>query len=296
MRLHGVARRLTYNATRETQPMKIFIDSADIDQIQEAFSWGIVDGITTNPSLIKQAYEKVKASGENISMHDYLCRILETAGDAPVSLEVIGTSETDMTAEGRFLYDTFNKIASNVVVKIPINPSLEANSDRRYDGLKSIKTLSSAGIPINCTLIFTAEQAWAAAKAGASFVSPFAGRIDDLLRKNMGDAFDKTEYFPAEGLRNSDGEPRIDDNGVHSGVHLVEQCVDVFQTFDFDCEVLAASLRNPRQVRECALVGADVATIPFNVIRDMIDHQKTVEGMNAFCDDVVPEYRALFES
>lgn len=276
--------------------MKIFIDSADIDQIQEAFSWGIVDGITTNPSLIKKAYEKVKASGENLAMHDYICRILETAGDTPVSLEVIGTSEKDMTAEGRFLYETFNKVASNVVVKIPVNPSLETGSDTRYDGLKSIRTLSNAGIPVNCTLIFTAEQAWAASKAGAAFVSPFAGRIDDLLRKNMGGEFNKTDYFPKEGLRDSDGKLRIDDNGVHSGVHLVEQCADIFRTFDLDCEVLAASLRNPRQVRECALAGADVATIPFDVIRDMVDHQKTVEGMNAFCADVVPEYRALFDS
>lgn len=274
--------------------MKIFIDSADIDQIQEAFSWGICDGITTNPSLIKQAYQKVQASGEDLSMHDYICRILETAGDTPVSLEVIGTSEAEMTSEGRYLYDTFNKVANNVVVKIPVNPSLEAGSDARYDGLKSIRTLSQAGIPINCTLIFTPEQAWAAAKAGATFVSPFAGRIDDLLRKNLGDPFDKTDYFPAEGLRNADGSPRIDDNGICSGVELVEQCVDIFQTFDLDCEVLAASLRNPRQVRECALAGADVATIPFGVIRDMVDHAKTVEGMNAFCADVVPEYREMF--
>jgi len=276
--------------------MKIFIDSADIDQIQEAFSWGIVDGITTNPSLIKQAFEKAQASGEKTSMHDYICRILENAGDTPVSLEVIGTGENEMTSEGRFLYETFNKVANNVVVKIPVNPSLEAGSETRYDGLKAIKTLSQAGIPINCTLIFTPEQAWAAAKAGAAFVSPFAGRIDDLLRKNLGDPFDKTEYFPAEGLLNADGSTRIDDNGICSGVQLVEQCVDIFQTFDLDCEVLAASLRNPRQVRECALVGADVATIPFGVIRDMVDHNKTVEGMNAFCADVVPEYRELFNS
>ena len=276
--------------------MKIFIDSADIAQVQEAFSWGIVNGITTNPSLIKSAYAAVQASGEVLSMHDYICRILETAGDTPVSLEVIGTTEREMTAEGRFLYETFNKVAGNVVVKIPVNPSLGAETSTRYDGLKSIKTLSQAGIPINCTLIFTAEQAWAAAKAGATYVSPFAGRIDDLLRKNAGLDFDKTDYFPMHGMRDSEGNLRIEDNGVYSGVHLVEQCVDIFQTYDLDCEVLAASLRNPRQVRECALVGADVSTIPFPVIRDMVDHSKTVEGMNAFCADVVPEYRELFEA
>ncbi|MAG57175.1 MAG: transaldolase [Planctomycetes bacterium] len=273
--------------------MKIFIDSADIDQIQEAFSWGIVDGITTNPSLIKKSYEKVQASGEKISMHDYICRILENAEDTPVSLEVIGPSEKDMTAQGRFLYETFNRIAGNVVVKIPVNPNLQLGGDHRYDGLKSIRSLAQSGIPVNCTLIFTPEQAWAAAKAGAAYVSPFAGRIDDMLRKRLGGEFSKTDYYPAEGKRDDDGNLVADDNGVYSGVHLVEQCVDIFQAYDLDCEVLAASLRNPRQVRECALVAADVSTIPFAVIRDMVEHPKTVEGMNAFCADVVPEYRDL---
>lgn len=273
--------------------MKIFIDSADIAQIQEAFSWGIVDGITTNPSLIKKAVERLKGSGEQVSMRDYICRILETAGDTPVSLEVIGTREREMTAQGQWLYETFNKVAGNVVVKIPVNPNLAVGGDLRYDGLKSIRTLSEAGIPINTTLIFTPEQALCAAKAGASYVSPFAGRIDDLLRKNLELKGGKDAYFPKDGVKDEQGRIRADDNGVHSGVHLVEQICRIFDTFDLECEVLAASVRNPRQARECAAAGADIATIPFEVIREMVEHAKTVEGMVAFCNDIVPEYRDL---
>ena len=274
--------------------MKIYIDSADVDQIREAFSWGIVDGVTTNPSLIKKGFEKHQGSGSGGDMKDYVKRILETAGDTPVSLEVIGTAEEAMTSEGRFLFETFNPVANNVVIKIPVNPNLEQGGEARYDGLKTIRALASDGIPINTTLIFTPEQAMLAAKAGAAWVSPFAGRIDDLLRKMLGRPFDKTDYFPATGQRDAEGKLEVEDNGVHSGVELVEDIVLLFEAQSLDCEVLAASLRNPRQVRECALVGADVATVPFGVIRDMVEHQKTVEGMRAFTADVVPEYRALF--
>src|SRR5262245_38975624 len=135
--------------------MKIFIDSADLDQIREAFSWAIVDGITTTPSLIHTPVEEPQSGGEKPSLEDYICRVLETAGDAPVSLEVIGTTEEEMTAQGRFLYRRFNPVAHNVVVKIPVNPGCEPNYAGRYDGLKSIRTLSTEGIPINTTLIFT---------------------------------------------------------------------------------------------------------------------------------------------
>lgn len=273
--------------------MKIFIDSADIVQIQEAFAWGIVDGITTNPSLIKKAVERLKSKGEQVSMRDYICRILEAAGDTPVSLEVIGTTEKEMTAQGQWLYETFNRIANNVVVKVPVNTNLTLGAELRYDGLKTIRTLAQLGIPINTTLIFTPEQAMCAAKAGAAFVSPFAGRIDDLLRKKLESKEGKESYFPMKGHRDEHGKVRADDNGIHSGVHLVEEIVDLFHLHDFDCEVLAASLRNPRQVRECALMGADVATVPFEVIREMLEHPKTVEGMVAFCNDIVPEYRDL---
>jgi transaldolase len=273
--------------------MKIFIDSAEIDQIREAYSWGIVDGITTNPSLIKKAVETRKGRGEKISIEDYICRILETAGDSPVSLEVIGTTEEEMTAQGKFLYDRFNKVADNVVVKIPVNPGCQPGMAQRYDGLKSIRTLASDGIPINTTLIFTPEQAMLAAKAGAAYVSPFAGRIDDYLRKVGGVEGDKSAYFPAEGV--SKNGQLLHDNGIHSGVHLIEQIAALFAQHGMDCEVLAASLRNPRQVRECAIAGADVSTIPFEVIREMVEHHKTVEGMVAFVKDVVPEYGDLFK-
>jgi transaldolase len=273
--------------------MKIFIDSADLDQIREAFSWGIVDGITTNPSLIKKAVEKTKSSSENITLEDYISRVLESAGDAPVSLEVIGTTEAEMTAQGRFLFRRFNPVAHNVVVKIPVNPGCEPNHAQRWDGLKSIRTLASEGIPINTTLIFTPEQAMLAAKAGASYVSPFAGRIDDDLRKKAGLPVAKNDYFPASGIE-KDGKP-VNDNGTSSGVQLVRETVALFENYHFECEVLAASLRNPRQVRECALAGADISTIPFEVLREMLEHHKTVEGMKAFVADVVPEYANLFK-
>jgi transaldolase len=273
--------------------MKIFIDSADLDQIREAFAWGIVDGITTNPSLIKKAVEKTKASGENVSLEDYISRMLETAGDAPVSLEVIGTTEDEMTAQGRFLFRRFNPVAHNVVVKIPVNPGCEPAYARRWDGLKSIRTLASEGIPINTTLIFTPEQAWLAAKAGAAYVSPFAGRIDDDLRKKAGASGGKNDYFPSGGIQ-KDGAA-VSDGGIQSGVQLVSEIVALFGNYHFECEVLAASLRHPRQVRECALAGADISTIPFEVLRELLEHHKTVEGMKAFVADVVPEYANLFK-
>jgi transaldolase len=273
--------------------MKIFIDSADIDEIREAYSWGIVDGITTNPSLIKKAVDKARAAGESRSMHDLICRILEAAGETPVSLEVIGTTEATMTAQGFFLHETFQPVAGNVVVKIPVNPVTGGDGARRYDGLKAIRTLSQAGIPVNTTLIFTPEQALLAAKAGAAYVSPFAGRIDDLLRKRLASSAGRDAYYPRDGERDEQGKLRAEDDGIVSGVDLVARIVDVFHEHGFECEVLAASIRNPRQARECALAGADVATIPFEVIRDMIDHPKTVEGMVAFIKDVVPEYARL---
>lgn len=272
--------------------MRIFIDSADLDQIKEAFSWGIVDGITTNPSLIRKAVEKLKKNGDDINMGDYICRVLEAAGGTPVSLEVIGTTEEEMTTQGLWLYRHFNHVANNVVVKIPVNPSTSAGDGRGYDGLKTIKTLAEQDIPVNCTLIFTPEQAMLAAKAGAAYVSPFAGRIDDMLRYKASHPGGKSDYFPAGGVKSANGAV-VSDRGLHSGVQLVQDCARLFATQDLECEVLAASLRNPEQVRECALAGAHVGTVPFEVIRDMIEHPKTVEGMIAFCKDIVPEYAEL---
>ncbi len=271
--------------------MKIFVDSADIEEIKQAYEWGIADGVTTNPSLMKKAVDKKKAAGEDVDLKSYINEILEIAKGTPVSLEVTETTSEGMIAQGEKLFEMFNPVAKNVYIKIPVNPAFKDGDSTHFDGIKAIKHLSSKGIPINCTLIFTAEQALLAAKAGASFLSPFAGRIDDLIRKNAGMNFDKTDYYPMEGAE-KDGE-MLNDNGVVSGVDLVQQCVVMKQNFGFDSEVLAASCRSPRQVRESALVGADIATLPFGVIRDMLKHLKTFEGMEKFTADIVNEYVAL---
>ncbi len=270
--------------------MEFFVDTADLDEIRESYSWGIVNGVTTNPSLIKKAVDKLKKQGSELSIARYIESILETADSDPVSLEVIGATEDEMFTQGMFLYERFNPVAGNVVVKIPVNPDMTGDGQGAFDGLKVIKKLADQSIPVNVTLIFTPEQALLAAKAGAAFVSPFAGRVDDDLRKSASLTFDKTDYYPEEGS----GE--LHDNGIVSGVDLVSRCVDILGMQGFhDCKVLAASLRNPRQVRECALVGAQVATMPFDVLRGMAGHKKTIEGMKAFTADIVPEYAQLFD-
>jgi len=160
-----------------------------------------------------------------------------------------------------------------------------------YYQLKGEKQLSKEKIPINCTLIFTPEQALLAAKAGASYVSPFAGRVDDYIRSNNKMKFDKSDYYPAEGIEKKNEV--LHDNGIVSGVDLVAQCVEILK--DYKTEVLAASTRNPRQVRECALVGADIATLPFGVIHEMNKHFKSEEGMQQFTKDIVIEYMELLK-
>jgi transaldolase len=271
--------------------MDIFIDTADLDQIKEAYAWGIVDGVTTNPSLIKKAVDKLKSKGQSTSIAEYIEQILLTAKGDPVSLEVIGATEEDMYAQGMFLYERFNPVANNVVVKIPVNPDMTGDGKAKsaFDGLKVIKKMADQGIRINTTLIFTPEQAMLAAKAGAAFLSPFAGRVDDDLRTRIGKPFQKDDYYAEEGV---DG---VDDCGIVSGVDLIAGCVDIVETYGFEARVLAASVRNPRQVRECAHVGSHVATLPFEVIRKLIDHPKTVEGMKTFTKDIVPEYASLFK-
>ncbi|MFP6655459.1 MAG: transaldolase family protein [Myxococcota bacterium] len=270
--------------------MKIIVDTADLGEIREAFSWGIVDGVTTNPSLIKKAAKKLQEESPDTDIADYIEQILETARGCDVSLEVIGTSEAEMYEQGMFLYERFNPVAGNVIVKVPVNPNLGNGVEGSFDGLKTIKRLADNGIPINTTLVFTPEQALLAAKAGARYVSPFAGRVDDDLRKQSGEPFDKTDYYPQAG------EGDYHDNGIVSGVDLVAECVEILAAFGYECGVLAASLRNSRQVRECALVGADLATMPFSVLRSMIEHKQTIAGMRAFTDDIVPEYAALFDN
>lgn len=264
--------------------MKFFIDSADIEEIKEAISWGIVDGITTNPSLIKKAAKKHQAK----DMQSYIAKIFDITRDLPVSLEVISTDHENMFKEGKRLYKLF-KQHGNVVIKVPINSSEDSEGkDSDFEALQTIQRLSSEDIPVNVTLIMNPEQALVAAKAGARYVSPFAGRIDDHIRKKHDIDFEKTDYYESCEERH--------DKGVFCGVDLVEQIKDIFNNYHLDCEIIAASLRNPRQVRECALVGSDIATIPFSVLKNMLKHEKTHEGIKKFKQDVVPEYKELFNN
>ena len=304
--------------------MKIFVDTAKLDEIKEACSWGIVDGVTTNPSLIKRAVDEVKGRGKQIDMETYICEICKTAGKGrPVSLEVISLTMEEMVEEAELLYSKFNPAAQNVVIKIPINTYIPESEGEDYDGLKTIKRLSQRGIPINVTLIMTPEQALLAAKAGASYASPFTGRIDDYIRKKLGIEFAKGNYFDFDllekigqqrldkHLKNSEGEPvaslyldkktknSIDlgkDNGIPSGVDLVKSILKIYRNYEIPTEVIAASIRNPRQIRQMAEAGAHIATIPFPVIKGMLQHPKTAEGIKSFSADVVPEYRELFQS
>lgn len=300
--------------------MKIFIDTAEIKEIREAYSWGIVDGVTTNPSLIKQAVE----ARDEVELEEYIeeiCRVV----DGPVSLEVIGLTHAEMVEEAKLLYEKFNPVNDNVVVKIPINTSLNDDSQSDYEGLKALSELSDEGIPTNTTLIMKPEQALLAAKAGAKFVSPFAGRIDDYIRSKIGlerrEDYTKGDYHDAEFLETAfqirsqprfneltgesldsvyfdeqlrDMESSVHDQGIRSGVDLVRSIEEIFSNYEFDTQILAASMRNSRQVREVAEVGADIGTIPFKVIKEMMGHYKTERGIKSFSDDVVPEYEEIF--
>ncbi len=271
--------------------MKIFIDSADLVEIQQGYAWGVLDGVTTNPSLLKQAVEKRAKKGEMVHLKDYVSQILEIAKGTPVSLEVTEYTADGMIAQGKRLYQLFNPVSGNVYIKIPVNPAFKPQDTTHFDGIRAIRELTSAGIPVNTTLIFTPEQALLAAKAGAKFLSPFAGRIDDDLRKKAKVPFGKLDYFPAEGME-LDGI-MLEDNGVLSGLDRIEPCVEIVEQYGFKSEVLAASLRNPRQVREAALAGAHIGTLPFTVLENMLKHHKTYEGMALFTADVVPEYAKL---
>ena len=274
--------------------MKIFIDSANIDEIKEAISWGIVDGVTTNPSLIKKAVEYFKNKSISFTMEEYIEELLKVAGKGRwVSLEVIGNTEDDMLGEAETLFAKFNNISNNVIIKIPVNPEIEENGTKHFDGLKVIKKLKEKNIPVNCTLIMSSNQALLAAKAGAKYVSPFAGRIDDFLRKKIGMTFEKEDYYPEEGLIVD--EKVLNDDGIVSGVDLVASIKEILDNFNFDTEIIAASVRNARQVRELAEVGVHIATIPFSVIKDMVKHPKTFEGMINFMKDTIPEYREIFK-
>lgn len=209
--------------------MKFFIDTADLDEIQEANDLGVLDGVTTNPSLCAK-----------IGVNDFeghiakICDIVE--GD--VSAEVISTKYADIIAEGR----NIATIADNVVVKVPLIK----------DGIKAIKTFSEEGIKTNCTLCFSATQALIAAKAGATYISPFIGRVDDIS---------------------------------NDGMTIIEDIVQIYENYGFATEILAASIRHPMHVLEAARLGADVATMPLNVIEQLLKHPLTDTGLERFIAD-----------
>lgn len=208
--------------------MKFFIDTANINEIKEAHAMGMVDGVTTNPSLI------AKEGGDFKEIITEICQIV----DGPISAEVISLDTDGMVAEARDLA----KIHENIVVKIPMT----------VDGLKAVRLLAAEGIKTNVTLIFSPLQGLMAAKAGASFVSPFVGRLDDLSQE---------------------------------GMLVIEQLVEIYSNYAFDTEIIVASVRNPLHVLEAALVGADIATIPFNVLSKLAAHPLTDKGIQAFLDD-----------
>ncbi|GAI14574.1 unnamed protein product, partial [marine sediment metagenome] len=209
------------------------------------------------------------------------------------NLEVIGNTYEDMLEQGKLLYKMFNPVAGNVYVKIPVNPCIKKNSSNNFDGIKVIKALSNMGIPTNCTLIFTPEQALLATKAVARIVSPFVGRIDDYIKLKNNIKTSKDSYYPSKGLEKEG--IFFEDNGIVSGVELIAQIKKIFNNYKIlDTKILAACIRNPRQVSEFALAGADIATLPLLVIDRLLVHYKTQECMKKFTEDIVLEYEILF--
>jgi len=208
--------------------MKFFIDTANLDEIRKATDLGLADGVTTNPSLIAK---------ENCAFEDRIREICSIV-DGPVSAEVISTDVDGMVEEARKLAE----IASNIVVKIPMTT----------DGLKATKKLAGEGIKINVTLVFSPLQALLTAKAGASYVSPFIGRLDDIS---------------------------------HEGMNLVEDIVQIFDNYAFDTEIIVASIRHPIHVLDAAKIGADIATIPYKVIAQLASHPLTDIGLEKFLAD-----------
>ncbi len=209
--------------------MKIFIDSADVDEIREAASLGLVDGVTTNPSLV------AKSGRDFQEVIQEICSLV----DGPVSAEVTGLQADEMVAEG----SEYAAWADNVIIKVPLT----------REGLKACKQMSSDGIGVNVTLCFSANQALLAAKAGATYISPFIGRLDDI---------------------------------GHDGMQLIEDIVTIYNHYPhLETEVLVASVRHPRHVTEAAKLGADVSTIPFPVLDKMLHHPKTDSGLEKFLAD-----------
>jgi len=208
--------------------MKIFLDTANLDQIKEAVSWGIIDGVTTNPTL---------CSREKENFNDLIKKICDVV-PGPVSVECVESHAEGIVKEAR----KHCEIAENVIVKIPIC----------VEGLKATRILSDEGIHVNTTLVFSPTQALLAAKAGSRYVSPFVGRLDDI---------------------SSDG------------MALVEQLVPIFNNYGFETEIIVASIRHPMHVVEAALMGADIATLPFNSLEKLVKHPLTDRGIERFLDD-----------
>lgn len=209
--------------------MKFFIDSANLDDVRKAVELGMADGVTTNPSLM--------AKETGIGFHQQIATICKMV-DGPVSAEVTALDYAGMVKQGRELA----KIAANVTVKLPLTP----------DGLRACRVLADEGTMVNVTLCFSAAQAILAAKAGASFISPFVGRIDDV--------------------------------GEH-GMSLIAEIVEIYSNYDWDTEVLVASVRHPTHVLEAARIGADVVTMPFKVLEQMYKHPLTTIGIDQFMAD-----------
>lgn len=270
--------------------MKIFIDSAQLEDIEKAYATGVIDGVTTNPSLLKKALDELKKKKKKLDLVTYLTELLMVAKGTPVSLEVTKGDADGMVEEAQVLYEKFNPIANNICIKIPLNTSLTGKA-KNWEGLRAIKMLAQARIPVNATLIFTPEQALLAAKAGATFVSLFAGRMDDYIRTQHGIGFEKEDYYPAEGYVHNG--KHIQDNGILSGVELVKQSVAIIRSYGLKAQILAASIRNTRQLREVALAGAHVATVPPEVLQLALVHPKTIEGVKQFANDVPSEYVKL---
>jgi transaldolase len=208
--------------------MKFFIDTADVNEIREAHALGLVDGVTTNPSLIAKSGRKFK---------DVIKEIVSIV-DGPISAEVISLDAPGMIKEGKELA----KIHRNIVVKLPMTP----------EGLKACKVLTDKGIKTNVTLIFTSMQALLAAKAGATYVSPFVGRLDDISQDGMG---------------------------------IIEEIRTIFDNYGYSSEIIVASVRNPIHVLNSALIGADVATIPYSVMIQLARHPLTDAGIKKFLED-----------
>jgi transaldolase len=210
--------------------MKIFIDSADLAEIRRAAAAGLIDGITTNPSLM------AKVVGD-ANVADYMKEVAESV-DGPVSLEVLALDADGMVAQGMNLA----QVADNVVIKVPLTE----------DGLVACKRLRADGIGVNVTLCFSASQALLAAKAGASFISPFVGRLDDIS---------------------------------HEGMELIAQIREIYDNYGYDTEILVASIRHPLHFVEAAMIGADIATIPPGVLWKLLDHPLTDRGIESFLND-----------